>query len=203
MNHREQWDARFAAEGYVFGTRPNAFLVTQAHRLPAGAAILAVADGEGRNGVWLAEQGHRVTSVDISEKGQAKAARLAASRGVTLDLRLADFDGWAWAPDAYDAVVAIFIQFADPMLRTRMFEGIKRTIRPGGLLIMQGYTPEQIGFGTGGPRDVANLYTPALLEAAFAGWSFSLLDTHCSVIEEGPGHSGMSALIDFVAVKPQ
>lgn len=202
MSHREQWDARFASDAYVFGTHPNAFLAAQAHRLPPGAAILAVADGEGRNGVFLAEQGHRVTSVDISQNGQAKAARLAAARGVTLDLRLADFDEWQWEPDAYDAVVAIFIQFADPALRARMFDGIRRTIRPGGLLILQGYTPEQLAFGTGGPRDVTQLYTPALLEAAFADWTVVLLETHCSVIEEGPGHSGMSALIDFVARKP-
>ncbi len=202
MDHRTQWNDRFSPPDYVFGTAPNAFLTQQAHRLAPGSRILAVADGEGRDGVWLAQQGHDVTGIDISERGQEKAARLAAERGVTLDLRLIDVGNWDWPEAAYDAVVAIFIQFADPAMRERIFTGMKRATRPGGLLLMQGYRPEQIGYGTGGPSAVENLYTEALLRAAFADWTIEHLETHDSEIEEGPGHKGMSALIDLAARKP-
>lgn len=96
MNQADLWDDRFASSDYVFGTNPAAFLVEQAHRLPPVASILAVADGEGRNGVWLAAQGHAVTSIDISAQGQAKAARLAEAHGVELDLLIADLADWSW-----------------------------------------------------------------------------------------------------------
>lgn len=202
MDHRAHWNERFAADHYVFGTQPNHFLTEQAHRLAPGSAVLAVADGEGRNGVWLAQQGHHVTGIDISEAGQDKAAKLAAERGVTLDLKLVDVAQWDWPENAYDAVVAIFIQFADPAMRTTLFDGMKRATRPGGCILLQGYRPEQIGYGTGGPRAVENLYTEDLLRSAFADWEIEWLASHDSPVDEGPGHKGLSALIDLVARKP-
>lgn len=202
MDHASQWNARFAGEDYVFGTSPNRFLTQEAARLPAAAKVLCVADGEGRNGVWLAAQGHHVTSIDIAEAGLAKARRLAAAQGVALALQQADLASWEWPENAFDAVVAIFIQFADPALRARIFAGMQRATRPGGLILLQGYRPEQIAYGTGGPGLPDNLYTPALLREAFAGWHIAVLAAHDSVIEEGAGHSGMSALIDLVARKP-
>ena len=203
MDHRTQWNDRFSSTSdYVFGTTPNLFLTQQAHRLDPGSHILAVADGEGRNGVWLAQQGHDVTGIDISERGQEKATKLAAERGVTLDLRLADVGNWDWPEAEYDAVVAIFIQFADPAMRERIFTGMKRATKPGGLILMQGYRPEQIGYGTGGPPTPDNMYTEELLRSAFADWTIEHLAVHDSEIEEGPGHKGISALIDLVARKP-
>lgn len=202
MDHRAQWNERFATDDYVFGKTPNAFLTAQAHRLPAQARVLAVADGEGRNGVWLAQQGHRVTGVDIAEEGQAKAARLAAECGVEVELVLADLATWDWPEAAFDAVVAIFIQFADPALREQIFAGMRKAVRPGGLILLQGYRPEQIAYGTGGPRVAENLYTQAMLREAFAGWPIEHLASHDSEIEEGAGHKGMSALIDLVVRRP-
>lgn len=202
MDHRTQWNSRFSAQDYIFGTAPNRFLTEQAHRIAPASSVLAVADGEGRNGVWLAQQGHAVTGIDISEVGQEKAAKLAAERGVTLDLKLVDVGNWDWPEAAYDAVVAIFIQFADPAMRERIFTGMKRATKPGGLILMQGYRPEQIGYGTGGPSAVENLYTEELLRTAFDGWTTEHLEAHDSAIEEGAGHKGMSALIDIVARKP-
>lgn len=200
---RAQWEARFGATAdYVFGTAPNHFLTEQAWRLPPGARVLAVADGEGRNGVWLAEQGHAVTAVDIAPAGLAKAARLAAVRGVSLDLIEADLARWDWPDGACDAVVGIFIQFADPALREAIFAGMKRATRPGGLILIQGYRPEQLDYGTGGPRAVENLYTETMLRAAFADWTIEHLATHDSVLSEGAGHHGMSALIDLVVRRP-
>jgi cyclopropane fatty-acyl-phospholipid synthase-like methyltransferase len=202
VDHKAQWNARFDTDDYVFGTAPNRFLESQGHQLLPNSRVLVVADGEGRNGVWLAEQGHQVTSVDISEMGQAKAARLAIKRGVDLDLRTANLITWDWPEAAYDAVVAIFIQFASPNERETIFEGMKHALRPGGRVLLQGYRPEQLRYRTGGPPNADNLYTEALLRAAFEGWEIELLTVHDDIIEEGTGHRGMSALIDLVARKP-
>jgi len=197
------WDRRFEGKDYLFGTGPNAFLASQAFRLESDMKALAVADGEGRNGVWLAERGLDVVSVDASAVGLAKARALACRRGVSLRTVLADLAEWEWEPDAYDVVVAIFVQFAPPDLRRKMFEGFHTCLKPGGLLIMQGYRIEQIGYGTGGPPHAEHLYTKDLLIRSFGHWEIRHLREHDSVIEEGAGHSGMSALIDFVAEKVQ
>ncbi|MFN3547879.1 MAG: class I SAM-dependent methyltransferase [Mesorhizobium sp.] len=196
------WDERYSCEDYVFGTEPNAFLASCAPLLEGGRSVLCVADGEGRNSVWLAQQGLTVTAFDFSGVGIAKARKLAEARGVAVDYRQASIEDWDWEPERFDIVAAIFIQFAEPPLRSRIFEGMKRTLKPGGLLLMQGYRPEQIEYATGGPRARENLYTRALLEEAFAGFEILRLDEHDSEIHEGPGHAGMSALIDLVARKP-
>ena len=195
------WDRRFDQEAYVFGTEPNAFLVQQAHRLTAGQTALAVADGEGRNGVWLAEQGLTVISVDSSAVAQAKAQKLALTRGVVLETQLADLALWEWPKGGFDLVVGIFIQFADPALRSRIFAAMIDALKPGGLILLQGYRPEQIAYGTGGPKLVENLYSEALLRSAFGELEILELAVHDTVIQEGDGHDGMSALIDLVARK--
>ena len=122
------WDKRFAGEEFLFGEAPNAFLARQAPLLKKGQRVLAVADGEARNGVWLAEQGLSVHSMDFSSVAQAKARQLAARRGVTLDFELADLLTWEFPPEAYDVVATIFIQFMPPQDRARVFAGMKRTL---------------------------------------------------------------------------
>jgi SAM-dependent methyltransferase len=201
MSDLDFWERRFASDDYVFGTEPNAFLRAQAHRLRRGQSALAIADGEGRNGVWLASQGLDVLSIDFSPSALAKAAALAATRGVPLRTEQADLDNWPWPEAAFDVVAAIFIQFAGPERRPAIFNGIKRTLKPGGLLLLQGYRPEQLANGTGGPPVAENMYTRALLEQAFADLAIVALTEHDSIIQEGAGHRGMSALIDLVAVK--
>lgn len=197
------WNERYAGEDYHFGTEPNAFLQSQHERLHLGMSCLAVADGEGRNGVWLAEQGLSVLSVDSSPVAIAKAQKLAGERGVAVDFELADLMQWDWGADHFDVVVAIFIQFTPPGLREQMFANIKRCLKPGGLLLLQGYTPRQLEYRTGGPSQVENLYTEAMLRAEFADMEILHLREHDSVIHEGAGHDGMSALIDLVAKKTQ
>jgi cyclopropane fatty-acyl-phospholipid synthase-like methyltransferase len=197
----DRWETRFAAPGYVFGTAPNAFLKSQAHLLRKGQTALAIADGEGRNGVFLAEQGLDVLSVDYSSAAQAKARALARERGVSLRTEQADMTAWTWPPAAFDVVAAIFVQFATPPQRAAIFAGIKQTLKPGGLLLMQGYRPKQLDYKTGGPSDVTRLYTRELLQEAFADFSSLDIREHDSVIEEGSGHAGMSALIDVVGRK--
>lgn len=195
------WDQRYAGDEYHFGTEPNAFLVAQQHLLKAGASCLAVADGEGRNGVWLAQQGLDVLSVDASPLAFAKAQRLASERGVNVRFELADLLQWEWGEARYDVVAGVFIQFVPPVQREAMFASIKRSLKPGGLLLLQGYTPRQLEYRTGGPSQAENLYTAALLREIFADMDILHLVEHDSHISEGAGHSGMSALIDLVARK--
>lgn len=200
--HLARWNARYGAEGYLFGTAPNAFLRAETPRLRPGWKALVLADGEGRNGVWLARQGLAVTSVDFSPVGIAKAKRLAASFGVEINAILADLNHWLWPEDEFDLVVGVFMQVFDPPARARIFERMKKALRPGGLLLLQGYRPEQIANGTGGPPTPENLYTEALLRAAFADFTILRLQSHDQVIHEGSGHDGISALIDLVALRP-
>ena len=195
------WNERYATETYIFGTAPNVFLASQADLIRPGLRALAIADGEGRNGVWLAEQGAQVHAIDVSPAALEKARKLAAERGVALDIEQADVLNWNWPEAAYDLVAAIFIQFAPPPGRDRIIKGIRRTLKPGGVLILQGYTPKQIEFGTGGPPSAANMYTSELLRDWFGDWEILHLAEHESFISEGTHHHGMSALIDLVARK--
>lgn len=195
------WDERYACEDYLFGTEPNAFLLSQQPHLKSGMHCLALADGEGRNGVWLAQQGLEVLSVDASAVASNKAGKLAAQKGVALKREVADLAQWQWGENKFDVVVAIFIQFAPPAMREQMFADIKRCLKPGGLLLLQGYTPRQLEYGTGGPPLAENLYTETMLREAFGDMEILHLAEHNDVIHEGTGHHGMSALIDWVARK--
>jgi SAM-dependent methyltransferase len=201
MSELERWETRFAAPGYLFGTEPNAFLKRQAHLLRPGQKALSVADGEGRNGVWLAEQGLDVQSFDFSPQAVAKARDLAGRRGVTLKTEVADMFTWPWPTAAFDVIVAIFFQFAGPDTREGVFGEIKQALKPGGLLLMEGYHRRQLAFGTGGPSNVANLWTRELLEGAFADFSSVQITDEDRALAEGDHHVGMSALVDFVGRK--
>jgi len=201
MSELERWETRFSAPDFVFGTEPNVFLRSQAHLLPARGKALAVADGEGRNGVWLAQQGLDVLSVDFSPAAQAKARALAKARNVSLRFELADVIDWTWPQEEFDVVAVIFIQFANPAQRERIFAGVRRALKPGGLLLLQGYRPEQLKYKTGGPSAVENLYTEAMLAEAFADFSDLKIHAHDSMTSEGSGHVGMAALIDLVGRK--
>ncbi|GKY90204.1 SAM-dependent methyltransferase [Sinisalibacter aestuarii] len=196
------WDDRFDTPDYVYGKAPAAFLTDHAGWLTPGARGLAVADGEGRNSTFMAQRGLSVTAMDSSPNAIAKARALAAERGVRVDHVEASITDWDWAPAAFDVVAAIFIQFLRPAERAAVFAGMARTLAPGGTLLLHGYTPEQIAFGTGGPRNPDFLYTEALLRGQFAGLEIVELRSYEREISEGVGHSGRSALIDMVAKKP-
>ena len=193
------WNKRFAADGYLFGTEPNAWLREHAGVWSPGQRVLCVADGEGRNSVWLARRGLQVEAFDIAEVGVAKARRLAAERGVSVDFQVADCDGFAWPEAHYDGVAAIFVQFADPALRERLFAHMQRCLKPGGTLLLQGYTPKQLEYRTGGPPLLSHLYTADLLREAFAAMDIVELRDYDDDVAEGSGHHGRSALIGLVA----
>ncbi|HVY08379.1 MAG TPA: class I SAM-dependent methyltransferase [Burkholderiales bacterium] len=196
------WDQRYRDPGYIFGKQPNEFLVSQARLLPQGARVLAVADGEGRNGVWLAERGCRVTSMDLSPIAIEKAKALARERAVDIEFFVADLMRWNSPEAVYDAVVCIFIQFATPRMRAKLFGGFHRALRPGGIVILEGYGLEQLQYSSGGPKEPENLYTLELLRDAFADWEILHLRERKVELDEGPKHRGMAALVDLVARKP-
>lgn len=197
-----RWNERFAAAGYLFGTAPNAFLTAHKGLLRAGARALCVADGEGRNSVWLAGQGLEVTAFDFSPVAVDKARGLAAEHGVQVRYEVAAVYDWRWPEAEFDVVAAIFVQFANPPMRTFLFERMIRALKPGGLLLLEGYTPRQLEYRTGGPPHRENLYTEPMLREAFAGLEILELREYDAHVAEGSGHFGRSALIDLVARKP-
>jgi SAM-dependent methyltransferase len=203
MSELERWESRFAAPGYLFGTEPNAFLKSKADLLKskAGGQALSIADGEGRNGVFMAEQGLDVLAIDFSPQALAKSRALAKERGVTIRTEQADIASWAFPQTAFDVIVGIFFQFTPPDVRAGVFAGIKRALKPGGLLLIQGYRPKQLEYKTGGPSEVERLYTREMLQQVFGDLASLEIHEHDSIIREGTGHAGMSALIDLVGRK--
>ncbi|KIZ47900.1 MULTISPECIES: class I SAM-dependent methyltransferase [Rhodopseudomonas] len=195
-----RWEARFSSPDFVFGTEPNAFLASCRELLPSQGRALAIADGEGRNGVFLAQCGLSVTSVDFSPAAQRKAQRLAEAKGGSIAAQTADILAWDW-PTGFDVVAGIFFQFAAPEDRRKIFSGIRQALNPGGLLLIQGYRPKQLIYKTGGPSRAENLYTRQMLEEVFADFDNLSIKEHDSVIHEGAGHGGMSALIDLIGWK--
>lgn len=199
-NPAATWNGRYeAADGHLFGTEPNEYLRSQVGRLPPGGRVLCVADGDGRNSVWLARQGYVVDAFDIADVGVRKAQALAQEAGVTVNYAVAGIEDWAWPEARYDAVAAIFIQFADPDERARLFARMIAALKPGGALVLQGYTPKQLEYNTGGPSVLSHLYTPELLREAFASLEIEDLQDYEAVLEEGTKHRGQSALIGMVA----
>ncbi|MEN9480057.1 MAG: hypothetical protein RLZZ298_1452 [Pseudomonadota bacterium] len=209
MNQEQIWSKRYqeAGDDFLFGTEPNRFLAHRQKLLENGHSALSVADGEGRNSVWLAEQGLAVTAVEISPVAIEKARRLAAGRKINVTFMLADMLAPGWPPaemhGQFDWVVGIFIQFVGPEWRSRQFEVMQQLTAPGGRILLQGYTPQQLEFRTGGPSAVENLYSAELLRSEFADWTIEELVEYEDEISEGSGHQGRSALIGMIARKPQ
>ncbi len=201
-NPRQTWDDRFSQTDYIFGTEPNAWLSGHAALLKPGMRVLAVADGEGRNSVWMALRGLQVDAFDISPVGVEKAKRLAAAAGATVNYSVSSVEDWPWKVGEYDAVVAIFIQFADPETRATLFKRMKSALKPDGLVLLQGYTPKQLEYKTGGPPLLDHLYTEDLLRDAFGDLDITELRSYDEVLHEGTQHSGQSALVGLVARKP-
>jgi SAM-dependent methyltransferase len=196
------WEERYSAEGdYLFGRAPAAILAENPWLWQGMGSALCVADGEGRNAVFLAGQGLEVAAFDLSPTAVARAEALAAQAGVRVDTRVSDWSGYDWDRQV-DMVVAIFVQFVGPDDRPAQFADMARALRPGGRLVLHGYRPEQVEHGTGGPPSRENMYTEGLLRDAFPGWQVERLAGYDRDVDEGRGHSGRSALIDFVARKP-
>lgn len=196
------WNERFDKKEFIFGKEPNEYLVEQASRyLNPKSSVLCIADGEGRNGVWLAKQGMRVTGFDVSDIALSKANQFAKENQVNIRYSLCDTDGFDWQANSYDAVIGIFIQFADPEMRTRIFKQVHQTLKPGGLFILQGYTPKQLEYKTGGPSLIEHLYTEEMIRELSQGLEILNMQCYEKELSEGARHTGMSALLGMVAKK--
>ncbi len=197
------WEERYKnTDGYLFGTEPAKFLLENPGWIRGGQNVLVVADGEGRNSTHLATQGANVTAFDLSPTAVQRARTLAAEHGASVNFNISDWDSWDWAAPAYDLVAAIFIQFAGPSERGKQFANLKQAVKPGGVLMLHGYRPEQINLGTGGPPFAENMYTSEILQESFGKWQIERLASYERDVQEGRGHSGKSALIDLIARKP-
>ena len=194
------WDQRYAADEYVYGKKPNDFLAEVSGRLAPGK-VLCLAEGEGRNAVFLAGRGHAVTAVDASAVGLEKARKLAAERGVEIAVRVADLADFAIAPASWDAVVAIFCHLP-PDLRRLVHRRVVDGLRPGGRFILEAYTPRQLQFKTGGPPTAELLVTLADLQAELTGLDFEIAEEVERDIHEGHSHFGRGAVVRVVARKP-
>lgn len=175
-NPLQRWSQRFATDAYIFGEQPNEYLRTHHAHLKKGRT-LAIADGEGRNGVWLAAQGHQVDSFDFVEAAVVKAQKLALTQNVSVHAVCCDWQQFDWRAQTYDNVVGIFFQFLGPDERRKMFEKIDLALKPGGTLLIQGYSTKQLEYNTGGPGKLDHLYDEALLMNAFPGYHILDLQT--------------------------
>ena len=199
---KEFWNKRFDKEEFIFGKEPNEYLVLQAQAyLKSNQKVLCIADGEGRNGVWLAKQGMQVVGFDVSDIALQKAKQFAIDNQVEIAYSLSDTDGFDWQENAYDAVIGIFIQFAEPQMRARIFKQVHKALKPGGILILQGYTLKQLEYKTGGPSLKDHLYTEDIIRELAK--EFQILDLRCyeQELNEGARHAGISALLGLVAKK--
>jgi 2-polyprenyl-3-methyl-5-hydroxy-6-metoxy-1,4-benzoquinol methylase len=196
------WNERFDKAEFIFGKEPNDYLVDKAKQyLKPQDKVLCIADGEGRNGVWLAKQGMKVVGFDASDIALAKAKQFAKDKQVEVEYSFSDTDSFTWQENTYDAVIGIFIQFADPAMRARIFQQTYTTLKPGGLFILQGYTPKQLEYKTGGPSLIEHLYTEALIIDLTKDFKNLELVSYEKELSEGPRHTGMSALLGLVAQK--
>lgn len=191
------WDERFSGEAMMYGDAPNTFLREQAHWLAPGSRVLSLAEGEGRNGVFLASLGLEVTGVDGSAVGLAKARRLAARRGVTLHTVHADLADFEMGDSAWDGVVSIWCHLHPPT-RAIVHRNIARALRPGGRLILESYHPRQLSYGTGGPPDLDKLLTLEDVLADFPGWIPRYTFEGEREVVEGVGHTGLSYVTQVV-----
>ena len=197
---REMWDRRYAEQGFAYGTEPNDFLREVAERLPRAGRVLCLAEGEGRNAVFLAERGHDVTAMDLSPIGLEKAERLAKQRGVSLRTEAADLASYVIEEGAWSAIVAIWMHLPQP-LRARVHQAAARGLAPGGALVIEAYTPRQLEKRTGGPPDVALLVEPDDLRTELAGLDIALLEERERDVHEGPYHDGPSAVVRALAFR--
>ena len=197
------WEERYSkSDDYLFGRAPAQFLRENPGWLKPGLRGLAVADGEGRNSVFMAQRGVEMSAFDMSPTAVERARKLAQAAGVDVECRLSTWDGWDWGAPGHDLVAAIFIQFVGPEERGKQFANLKQAVKPGGVLLLHGYRPEQIELGTGGPPFAENMYTEEILGKYFGNWQIERLASYERDVQEGRGHSGKSALIDLIARKP-
>jgi hypothetical protein len=197
MNH---WNTRFQAESYVYGKEPNVFLSEMQKKLNLSGDALAIAEGEGRNAVFLAEQGMNVTAWDYAESGLTKTKRLAEERDVEVQTKLIDLKNAIWEKNQWDELICIFGHFPTE-LRLKTLQGVKEAVKSGGYYITEVYSLHQIPYNSGGPREVDFLYRPEEFLQTFADWRIVHFFMGEVVRHEGELHNGLAHVIQFAAQK--
>ena len=191
------WDQQFGSDEFKYGKQPNAFLVEQAGLLAPYSNILVPGDGEGRNGVWLARQGHQVLAVDASVVGLSKARKLAAECGVTIATEHADLQHWM-PSKSYDAVVLTYVHLLAEC-RQAIHQNLARALRPGGVLVLEAFSPDQLAKTSGGPKNPELLYSLELIRNDFSGMLQETYGIECEVnLDEGPGHHGPACVTRYI-----
>ncbi len=200
VNPQKMWDERFAQAEPVYGEHPNAYLCAQAHRLTPGCKILVPGDGYGRNGIWLAKQGFQVTTIDLSPVGVERARNAAQAAGLAMSIEEADLATWTWPVGGFDAVASIFLHLP-PDLRPQIHGQMLAALKPGGLLIIEAFTPAQLLHSSGGPKQLELLYTTEILQKDFAGAeALELMEVETD-LDEGRLHRGRAAVVHGVFQK--
>lgn len=198
---KQFWDERYAEQGFAYGTEPNAFLQSFRSQFRPGQRALMVCDGEGRNGVWLAQLGLDVVSVDLSQVGLDKARELARERGVELKTICTDIYEWDWPAEEFDFVILIYAHFREPD-RARLHQAAFNALRPGGQLILEAYTREQLNYASGGPKEPGMLYTEEMIRGDFPMARINQLKSLIAMLNEGKYHVGDGAILRLVATRP-
>ncbi|RHW41989.1 methyltransferase domain-containing protein [Neobacillus notoginsengisoli] len=196
------WHERFKDEDYVYGTEANAFLQEAQKSLRLTGHALAIAEGEGRNAVFLAEQGMKVTTWDYAESGLEKTKNLARLKGVEVETRLVDLNEAKWDKDKWDEIVCVFGHFPED-LRRKTLKGVKEAVKPGGYFITEVYSNRQIPYKSGGPKEIDLLYKPDEFLNVFHDWRIIhhfIGEVHR---QEGKLHNGLSHVIQFIGQKPE
>ncbi len=197
----EFWDEMFAGDEYRYGTAPNRFVREREHIFPVGGRILCIGDGEGRNGVWLAKRGYRVTTIDPSSVGVEKAKRLAEAAGVKVDARVGTWPDCGYDRGTWDGIVLVYVHML-PELRAEAHRAVVDALAPGGLVLLEGFAPRQLQFKSGGPTNPEMLYTVDMLRGDFADLDEEAALELDTWLDEGPGHHSEGAIVRFIASKP-
>lgn len=197
----EFWNERYQSKNYMYGSEANDFLRAQAHRIRPGGTVLSLAEGEGRNAVYLAQEGCAVRGVDFSANGRDKALALAQLQGAAIQYDLADLTTYAMGVAQWDAVVSIFCHLHQTE-RVAVYQSVKQALKPGGVFIFEAYNKRQLDYGTGGPGDVSYLASLGQLRKVFEGFEIMLAQDTVREVNEGTHHTGLSAVTQFIARKP-
>jgi SAM-dependent methyltransferase len=197
------WDQRYGQPGFAYGTEPNEFLAANAERwIPPNGAVLSLAEGEGRNAVFLAKLGFRVTGVDGSRVGLEKAQKLASERGVHIDTVVSDLNAYDLGTARWDGIVSIWCHMPTAE-RAKLHRAVVAALKPGGALLLEAYTPKQLEYTTGGPKTTDLLMTIAAVREELAGLELVVGEEKLREVHEGTFHDGTSAVLQVVARKPR
>jgi SAM-dependent methyltransferase len=194
------WNERYSASGFTYGTAPNDFLVSVADSIPQGK-ILSLAEGEGRNAVYLASLGYQVTGVDGSQVGLSKAVQLATERGVAITTILADLSSFEIKPEQWDGVIACFCHLPSA-IRIPLHRAAVRGLKPGGVFVLEAFSKEQLAYGTGGPPSLDMLMSLEELKQELAGLDFVHAVRIERAVHEGSGHTGLASVVQVLGRKP-